>query len=141
MLQPWQCQIWAASATYTTAHGNAGSLTPWGRPGTELTSLWIIGKFVTTEPQWKLLNWKILKMFNLSLNSEVILYMLFGFQTFGFFPNLLLLLLSNLITLQFEDILCLVQIILNLLRFVLPLGIWSSLYIFYVYMKRVCIWL
>ena len=25
--QPQQCQIWATSATYTTAHGNVGSLT------------------------------------------------------------------------------------------------------------------
>ena len=32
----------AASATYTTAHGNAGSLTHWTRPGIKPTSLWIL---------------------------------------------------------------------------------------------------
>ena len=33
MPQPQQCQIWAASVTYNTAHSNAGSLTHWVRPG------------------------------------------------------------------------------------------------------------
>ena len=33
MPQPQQCQIWASSVTYTTAHGNAGSLTHRARPG------------------------------------------------------------------------------------------------------------
>ena len=32
----------AASATYTTAHGNGGSLTCWARPGIEPTSSWIL---------------------------------------------------------------------------------------------------
>ena len=36
--QPQQCQIWAASVTYATACGNAGSLTHWTRTGTELAS-------------------------------------------------------------------------------------------------------
>ena len=31
--QPQQCQILATSVTYTTAHGNAGSLTHLARPG------------------------------------------------------------------------------------------------------------
>ena len=31
--QPQQNQIWATSAIYTTAHGNAGSLARWARPG------------------------------------------------------------------------------------------------------------
>ena len=30
--QPQQCRIWAVSATYTTAHGNAGYLIHWVRP-------------------------------------------------------------------------------------------------------------
>ena len=33
MPQPQQCGIQAASATYITAHGNAGSLTHWMMPG------------------------------------------------------------------------------------------------------------
>ena len=30
------------SVTYTTAHGNAGSLNPWARPGIELVPLWML---------------------------------------------------------------------------------------------------
>ena len=33
-------------ATYTTGHGNAGSLTHWARPGIELMSSWILVRFV-----------------------------------------------------------------------------------------------
>ena len=46
--------MWAASTTYTTAHGNTGSLTRWGRPGIEPTSSWILVRLVTTEPLWEL---------------------------------------------------------------------------------------
>ena len=52
--QPQQCQIRATCATYTTAHGNTRSLTHWSRPGIEPTSSWILGRFVTTEPQQEL---------------------------------------------------------------------------------------
>ena len=55
MPQPQQHQIWAAFVTYTTAHGNAGSLTHWGRPGIEPVSSWILVRFVSTEPQWELI--------------------------------------------------------------------------------------
>ena len=34
------------STTYTTAHGNAGSLTHWARPGMEPTSSWMLAGFV-----------------------------------------------------------------------------------------------
>ena len=53
---PWpqQCGIQAASATYSTAHGQAGSLTPWMRPGMEPASSWILVAFVTDEPQGEL---------------------------------------------------------------------------------------
>ena len=47
-------QIWAASATYTTAHSNAWSLTHWARSGIELSSLWLLVGFITTEPQHEL---------------------------------------------------------------------------------------
>ena len=49
MPQPQQCRIWAASATYTTAHGNAGSLTHWVRPGIKLKTLWFLVGFVNHE--------------------------------------------------------------------------------------------
>ena len=55
-------QIWATSATYTTTHGNAGSLTHWARPGIEPTSSWILVRFVTAEPQQKLQNSGILDL-------------------------------------------------------------------------------
>ena len=38
MPEPQQQGIWAVSATYTTAHGNTGSLTHWARPGSEPTT-------------------------------------------------------------------------------------------------------
>ena len=37
-----QLGTWATSATYTTAHGYAGSLTHWARPEIECASLWIL---------------------------------------------------------------------------------------------------
>ena len=46
----WQHQIQAASATYTTAHGNAGPLTYWVRPGIKLTTSWFLVGFVCAEP-------------------------------------------------------------------------------------------
>ena len=42
------------SATYTTVHGNAGSLTYWARPGIELASSWILVGFISTVSQWEL---------------------------------------------------------------------------------------
>ena len=35
-------QIWAVSVTYTRAHGKAGSLIHWARPGVEPESSWIL---------------------------------------------------------------------------------------------------
>ena len=37
-----QCRIWAASASYTTAHGNAGRLTHWTKAGIKPVSSWIL---------------------------------------------------------------------------------------------------
>ena len=50
--QPQQRGIWAASETYTRAHGNDGYLT--ARSGIEPASSWILVGFVTTEPQQEL---------------------------------------------------------------------------------------
>ena len=46
--------FWAESATYTTAHGNARSLTHWVRPGIKPTSSCILVGFITVEPLWEL---------------------------------------------------------------------------------------
>ena len=51
-----QCQIWASSATYTTAHDNAWSLTHWARPGIEPMSLWMLVRFISAEPWQELQN-------------------------------------------------------------------------------------
>ena len=37
---------WSESVTYTTVHGNTGSITHWARPGIELESSWILVGFV-----------------------------------------------------------------------------------------------
>jgi len=47
--------IRAPSATYTTAHSNAGSLTHWARQGIEPSTLWFLVRFVSAVPRWKLL--------------------------------------------------------------------------------------
>ena len=52
--QPQQLQIWAVSVTYTTAHGNAGSLTHWERPGIKPASSRILVRFVSAAPWWEL---------------------------------------------------------------------------------------
>ena len=52
--QPQQCQIRAASATYTTAHGNARSLAHWVRSGIESSTSWLLVGFVSAAPQQEL---------------------------------------------------------------------------------------
>ena len=54
--QPQQHRIWTTSATYTTAYGNVGTLTHWGKPRIEPASSRILVKFITAEPQWELLH-------------------------------------------------------------------------------------
>ena len=62
-----QCQIRASSATYTIAHGNAGSLTHGARPGIEPATSWFLVRFVSALPQrelhilflYYLLSWSI----------------------------------------------------------------------------------
>ena len=48
--QPQQHGIPATSATYTTAHGNAGSLTRWARTGMEIATSWFLVAFVSAAP-------------------------------------------------------------------------------------------
>ena len=52
--QQQQPRIQATSATYTTAHGNARSLTHWVRPGIEPTTSWFSVGFVSAMPRWEL---------------------------------------------------------------------------------------
>ena len=49
---PQQRRIPAVSATYTTTHRNARSLTHWARPGIESVYSWILVRFFSTEP-WR----------------------------------------------------------------------------------------
>ena len=46
MPQPQQCWVQTASLTYTTAQGNARSLTYQARPGIEPASSWILVRFI-----------------------------------------------------------------------------------------------
>jgi len=61
--QPQQCGIQAASATYTTAHSNTGSLTHWARPGIEPATSWFLVRFVnhcaTKGTHQRVLKWKL----------------------------------------------------------------------------------
>ena len=52
MPKPQQGQIWATSATCTTASSNARSLTHWARPGIKPTSSWILVGFISPVP-WR----------------------------------------------------------------------------------------
>ena len=52
--QPQQRGIQTPPVTYSTAHGNARSLTHWARPGIEPVSSWILVGFVSDAPQWEL---------------------------------------------------------------------------------------
>ena len=38
---------------YTTAHGKAGSLTQWVRPGVKPATSWLLVRFVSTVPRWE----------------------------------------------------------------------------------------
>ena len=46
MPEPQQLRIWAASVTYTAAHGNTGSLSHWARPGIKPETSWFLVGFV-----------------------------------------------------------------------------------------------
>ena len=54
MPQPQQCRIQATSATYTTAHSNAGSLPWWVKSEIEPTSSRILVGFISIAPQQEL---------------------------------------------------------------------------------------
>ena len=54
--QPQQLWIWAASVTYTTDHGSAGSPTHWARPGIKPAFSWVLVRFISAVPQRELLH-------------------------------------------------------------------------------------
>ena len=70
MPQPQQYQIQATSATYTTAHGNARSLTHWARPGTKAMFSWILVRFVSAEPRWELLKFGLAMVVQFCENTK-----------------------------------------------------------------------
>ena len=49
-----QHQIWTTSSTYTEGQSNTGSLTHWAGPRIKPMSSWILVRFITAGPQWKL---------------------------------------------------------------------------------------
>ena len=62
MPQPQPHQSQAMSATYTTAHSNAGSFTHWVRPGIEPASPWILVRYVSAAPQCELTNFIFIRV-------------------------------------------------------------------------------
>ena len=63
--------------TYTTVHGNAGSLTHWTRPGIEPVFSWILVGFVTTELQQQLWGHSLLSITHSSYLCKSCLQFLF----------------------------------------------------------------
>ena len=74
--------IWAASVTYTTAHGSTRSLICWARPGIEAVSLWILVGFVTSESQWELPHF----CFKLSITFAHLIALYFHLDSHTFEP-------------------------------------------------------
>ena len=60
--QPQQRGIWAKSAIYTTAQGNAGSLTRCVKPGIKPASSRTLGGFVSSAPQGELLGLHVINL-------------------------------------------------------------------------------
>ena len=71
-----QCQIRASSVTYTTAHGNAESLTHWMRPGIKPTISWFLVRFISTVPQQELQHYlcNVLNSYKHGLISELFFF-------------------------------------------------------------------
>ena len=73
--------------TYTTVHGNTGSLTHWARPGIEPETSWFLVGFISAVPWWELLTWLFLtpvqKPWCVAVSSLLV-------KTWGCFPQALL---------------------------------------------------
>ena len=85
--QPQQRRIRATSATYSTAHGSAKSLTHWARPGIKPTTSRLLVGFLSFVPRWELLKLLIILpdvneyAFHPLLNDNI------KHKSFGFFSN------------------------------------------------------
>ena len=102
-LEPQQRWIRTVSATYTTAHGNAGSSTRWARAGTKPATSWFLVGFVNhcamtgTPPEFNsnfvFINSKLNSIIVLSYGKysfkflQVFKILLSIFLLFHFFPN------------------------------------------------------
>ena len=64
------------SATHSTAHGNAGSLSHWARPGIGPASTWMLVRFVSSEPWWELLH-SFLRLNDIPLYVELFFFFFF----------------------------------------------------------------
>ena len=62
--------IWAASATYTTAHSNARSLTHWARLGIKPESSWMLVGFANSWATSGTLEQSIIKSISFNLTNE-----------------------------------------------------------------------
>ena len=60
--------IWAPSATYTTAHGNARSLTHWARPGIKPTISWFLVGFVN---HWAMMGTPVFDILKRNENRDI----------------------------------------------------------------------
>ena len=67
-------QIRAASASYTTAHGNDRSLTHWGETEIKPSTLWFLVGFISAEPRRKLLIKVLFKALTQVLPSSGMLF-------------------------------------------------------------------
>ena len=71
--QPQPCRIRATSATSTTAHGNARSLTHWARSGIEPTISWFLVRFISAAPQRELLFWDFFVVCFAETNVQIVI--------------------------------------------------------------------
>ena len=67
--EPQQFEIWAASATYTTLHGNTRSLTHWARPGIKPETSWFLVGFVNNWATKATLNFGLFRATNAAHGS------------------------------------------------------------------------
>ena len=83
MPEPQQLRIRAASATYTTAHRNARSLTHWTRPGIQPATSWFLVGFVNHCATMGTPGLYIFNLLSNDLPSSVGFFMPFGCSCFA----------------------------------------------------------
>ena len=70
--QPQQRRIRAESLNYTTAHGNARSLTHWAKPGIKPVSSWILAGLVN---YWAMIGTPVFTLCILELHCSVCIFL------------------------------------------------------------------